>query len=132
MSNIKPLEFHRRDGTLRADRHSERQEPQPEGKPAKPKWLRGRASKLWDEYVGVAYWLTAADSHNFAAWCGLAAELERGITKMVASRISQYRMLGDVLGLAGPGSRARINVGNALGKGKDKKAGKEPADKNYA
>lgn len=134
----KPTHLHAVDGTYRSDRHGDREnEPQPEGKPVKPKFLKGRASEIWDEYAAVCYWLTAADSHSFATWCSLAAELERGVKKMVASRISQMRALGSELGTSGPGTRSRINVGNALkngSKGKEKSNGADskPADKNYA
>jgi hypothetical protein len=115
----KPTHLHLIEGTLNATRHKDRKdEPVLTGKPSKPKFLRGRASKLWDEYVAIGYWLTEADSHAFAIWCSLTAEAERGTAKMTASRLSQLRSYGGELGFSGPGNRSRINVGNALGKGK--------------
>src|SRR4051812_29320290 len=113
----KPTSLHLVDGTLNTTRHKDRKdEPVLTGKPAKPKFLRGRASKLWDDYAAIGYWLTEADSHALAIWCGLTAEAERGIAKMTASRLSQLRSYGGELGFSGPGARSRINVGNALGK----------------
>ncbi len=76
--------------------------------------------------MAIGYWLTAADSHALAIWCALSAEAERGVDKMLASRLTQWRTLGSELGFNGPSSRVRINVGNALGKDKNnEKAGSE-------
>ena len=88
--------------------------PQPTGRPIKPAFVRGRAAKIWAEYVERAFWLTEAESHILAAWCSLTAELEKDIDRMTASRISQWRTLAAELGLT-PSSRVR------LGQGGDKK-----------
>jgi hypothetical protein len=106
--------MHLVEGTFNATRHKDRvDEPKPTGKVVKPKFLRGRASALWDEYSAIGYWLTAADSHALAIWCGLGAEAEKSIAKMPASRISTWKGLGAELGFL-PGSRTRINVGAGL------------------
>src|SRR5215475_6589487 len=95
----KPTALHLVEGTLNATRHKDREnEPEVTGKPVKPRFLKGKASKLWDTYVEIGYWLTSADSHALATWCGLAAELEHDLKNMTASRISQWRALGSALG----------------------------------
>jgi phage terminase small subunit len=89
-----------------------RHEPMPASGCEKPKFLKGRAARIWDEYApelertGV---LTAVDGHLFAAWCTLAAELEVQAGKMSAPRIAQMRMLAAAFGLE-PSSRARLVV----------------------
>ena len=96
--------------TLRSGRHAGRQdEVQPEGELVKPAFLRGRAGRIWKEYGSRCFWLTAADSHIFAAWCAISAELERGVGKVPAARIAQWRGLGGDLGI-GPSARARIGT----------------------
>jgi hypothetical protein len=50
------------------ERTSPKGEPDPGGKPIKPKWLKGRGATLWNEVVGFAFWLTQADSYKLAAW----------------------------------------------------------------
>lgn len=127
----KPTALHLVEATTNVTRHKDRKgEPVLTGKPKRPKFLRGRASKLWDEYVVIAYWLTEADSHALAIWCGLTAEAERGISKMTASRLSQLRSYGGELGFAGPGARSRINVGSALGSTGKGTESKKPNDPN--
>ena len=87
-------------------------EPKPASGCEKPKFLKGRAARIWDEYapelerIGI---LTAVDGHLFAAWCILAAELEIQAGKMNVSRIAQMRMLAASFGLE-PSSRARLVV----------------------
>jgi phage terminase small subunit len=123
----KPTHMHLVDGTLNATRHANRKdEPKPEGKPVKPKFLKKgtKAAKLWDEYVKIGYWLTEADSHALALYCGLGAEMERDLKNMTSSRISQFRSIGSSLGFDAA-ARSRINVGTALGKGKDKSEDKK-------
>jgi hypothetical protein len=84
-------------------------EPQPAGRPIKPQFLKGRPARLWIEYVDRAFWLTAAESHIFAAWCCLAVEFERDPDRMPAARIGQWRALTAELGLT-PSSRSRLSV----------------------
>ncbi len=122
----KPTFLHAVEGTTNVTRHKHRaNEPKPDGVPVKPKFVKGKASKIWDEYVAIGYWLTSADSLVLAAWCGLAAEMEANLKDMTASRISQWRALGSELGF-GPSSRTKINASHA-----DKKTD-NPADKFYA
>jgi phage terminase small subunit len=89
-----------------------RHEPKPASGCEKPKFLKGRAARIWDEYapelerIGL---LTTVDGHVFAAWCTLAAELESQAGKMSAPRIAQMRMLAAAFGLE-PSSRARLVV----------------------
>jgi phage terminase small subunit len=103
-------------------------EPQPVSSCPKPKFLKGRAAKIWDEYapelerIGV---LTAVDGHMFATWCVLAEEVERDAKGMTASRIAQMRALASSFGLDAS-SRSRLSV-KGDGKAKD-----DPADRYFA
>jgi phage terminase small subunit len=98
-------------------------EPEPTTGCPKPKFLKGRAAKIWDEYapelerIGV---LTAVDGHMFATWCVLAEEVERDAKGMTASRIAQMRALASSFGLDAS-SRSRLSVKGA-DKSKDDKA----------
>ncbi len=105
------------DGTFRPDRHQAQaeSEPMPEGELEKPKYLKGRASKIWDREAPVLSWLTRADSAMFGVWCSLQAEFEERPEDMVASRIGQLKSIGAELGLTSSG-RARMGVS---GKKKD-------------
>lgn len=125
-NNRKPTALHVIDGSFRPGRHAARtSEPQPTGSPVKPKYLKGKASRIWDEHVQIGHWLTAADSLALAAWCSLGAEMERKFADMPASRISQWRTLGAELGFL-CASRSRINVNSAS------KAKEDPAEKYFA
>jgi hypothetical protein len=93
-------------------------EPVPEGAAEKPKSLKGKAAKLWDEFIAPAFWLTRADSPKALMWCHLHAEFEKSPGNMVASRISQLRALGSELGFD-PASRARLGTPGDNGKKKD-------------
>lgn len=105
------------------------QEPEPQGEVIRPKFLRGRAARLWDEYapelirIGT---LTSVDAHMFATWCALAAELEKSPANMNASRIGQMRALASSFGMDAS-SRARI--GTAAGGSKGAPAPRDPDDK---
>jgi phage terminase small subunit len=85
-------------------------EPDPGGRPVKPKWLTGkRASALWDEVMGFAFWLTQADTYKLAAWCDRQAEFEvkKNRRAWTAADRREHRSLGSELGLD-PASRARL------------------------
>jgi phage terminase small subunit len=88
-------------------------EPKPALGPIKPASLRGRASRLWDDYapqlerLGI---LTVLDGAMFALWCELAAEAERKGPKMVAAKIAQLRALASSFGLD-PSTRSRMSAG---------------------
>ena len=107
----KPTKLHVVDGTFRPGRHAEQaaNEPQPEGKLEKPKWLKGKASKIWDEWAPKLDWLTTVDSPVLALWCGLEVEVQTDLEDMTASRISQWRTLASELGMT-PAGRARIGA----------------------
>lgn len=115
----KPTALHVIEGTLHATRHRARAAaPEATGQPEKPKFLKGRASRLWDETapllvaMGVAKQL---DAHVLAAWCCLMAEFEKDPKAMTASRISQMRALAGTLGMT-PSDRARMGASNGAGK----------------
>jgi phage terminase small subunit len=87
-------------------------EPQPEGEVLCPRFLKGRAKRLWSRYapplIACAV-LKATDAHTLAAWCCLTAQFETDAECMTSSRIAQMRALAASLGLD-PSSRSRLNV----------------------
>ncbi len=119
-SKGRPVDLHVVDGTYRKDRHGAAENaPQPTGTPIRPKFVKGRAAKIWDEYVERAFWLTEAESHILAAWCLMTVELEKDIDRMTAARIGQWRTLAAELGLT-PSARARLGQGSDGKKSKKK------------
>lgn len=67
---------------------------------------------VWAEYVQAAVTNGArqCDTEAFAEWCTMAANLRTARngsppTTAPASYVAQFRMLGELFGLAGPGSR---------------------------
>lgn len=77
---------------------------------------------VWAEYVGaaVANGARQCDAESFAEWCSMSALLRKARnatekdgegnvvsspTPAPASYVAQFRMLGELFGLAGPGSR---------------------------
>ncbi|MEQ9642515.1 MAG: hypothetical protein RIM84_20980 [Alphaproteobacteria bacterium] len=106
----KATALHLVEGTLNVTRHRARtSEPTAAGAPIRPTWLGTRAAKFWDEQAAIAWWLTGADSLKLAAWCALSAELSRGVGRMTAARLGQWRALGSELGFD-PAGRARLGV----------------------
>jgi phage terminase small subunit len=87
-------------------------EPRPSAGAVKPRFLRGRAAVIWDEYVpelerlGL---LRSVDAPMFATWCQLVAEFQRSPRGMTASRISQMRGLAAAFGME-PSARSRLSV----------------------
>lgn len=73
--------------------------------------------RLWDRFINPAWWLTDFDVPKAQTWVCLKAEFLRSPKKMIASRVSQVRILENELGMD-PGERARLGV--ADGKEKDK------------
>lgn len=121
----KPTDLHVIAGTLDMSRHANREnEPRPAGKPEKPKWLRGKGSRIWDELIGIGSWLTAAESLKLAAFCQMSVEVAGGIEDMTAARIAQWRALGSELGFD-PSARARLGVKSTATKTAD------PAEKFF-
>lgn len=103
----KPTHLHVVTATFRRDRHAEG-EPDPGGRPIRPRWLRKRrALALWDEVLTFAFWLTVADGYKLAAWCDRQAEFENSRSGWTASDRREHRSLGSELGLD-PSSRARL------------------------
>jgi hypothetical protein len=122
----KPKHLHVVDGTFNVTRHGPRDavgDPENDGPPVKPRYLKGRASKLWDEAVGVFWWLDVGDGYKLGLWCSLQSEFEDAPEKMVASRIGQLRALGSELGVD-RSSRERLGVKN----GGPKKKTENPDD----
>lgn len=104
----KPTHLHVIDGTLNTTRHAHRaDEPELIGALQKPKYLKGRAVKLWDEVAAACHWLGDADSYKLGMWCALQAEFEKSPKDMTSARIAQLRALGSELGLD-PSSRSRL------------------------
>src|SRR5436190_2747711 len=66
-------------------------EPDPGGKPIKPKWLKGRGATLWSEVMGFAFWLTQADSYKLAAWCDRQADFENNREHWTAADRREHR-----------------------------------------
>ena len=105
----KATPLHLVENTLNSTRHKNRAiEPKPKGTPVKPAALTGAASDIWDEYVVIGYWLTAADSKTLAAWCWMTVELETTMAAMRADRMAQWRALSSMLGFD-PSARSRIH-----------------------
>jgi phage terminase small subunit len=98
-------------------------EPDPGGKPIKPKWLKSRAAVLWDEVLEFAFWLTVADSYKLAAWCDRQADFERKRKSWTAADRREHRSAGSELGLD-PSSRARMGT-------KPNGVKKDPADQYF-
>ncbi len=75
-----------------------------------PPQLPDNVAEVWADYVEVARSNGAkqCDADSFAEWCTMAARLRTarmGDLAAPASYIAQFRMLGELFGLAGPGSR---------------------------
>lgn len=92
-----------------------------------PPELPLEVADVWAEYVGaaVANGARQCDAEAFAEWCSMAALLRKARnttgkdddgnqistpTPAPASYVAQFRMLGELFGLAGPGSRV-VNKG---------------------
>ena len=102
-------------------------EPQPRGPlSTRPRYLKGRAAKLYDDILVVAWWLRDADTYKAGMWCVLQAEFEKSAKQMNAGRIAQLRTLASELGLD-PASRARLGV---VGGKRGKEAQEKPKEKD--
>jgi phage terminase small subunit len=87
-------------------------EPKPKLGCEKPKFLKGRAARVWDEYAPTLErlgLLTSVDGPMLAAWCLLVAKMERDFESMTATQIAQMRGLAASFGLE-PSARARLSV----------------------
>ena len=74
-----------------------------------PKKLTKAQDRLWKRFVDTAWWLTDFDVPKAHMWVCLQAELLQSPKNMVASRMTQLRVLGSELGLD-PSSRERLGV----------------------
>jgi hypothetical protein len=87
-------------------------EPVAEGDAIKPKYLKGLASRLWDQFapkltkMGT---LKAVDAPGLATWCCLEAEFQKDPAGMKASRITQKRAYEERFGMSA-GARAKIST----------------------
>jgi hypothetical protein len=85
----------------------------PAGTPVKPRFLKGKAAKIWDEYAALCAGmgtLARGDEPEFSTWCCLQAEFESDPDRFTASRIAQKRALAERFCIAGAGSRAKVSV----------------------
>lgn len=76
----------------------------------RPPKLPDDVAEVWADYVNeaVAHGARQCDAESFAEWCSMAAALRkcRAIEEPApASYVAQFRMLGELFGLAGPKSR---------------------------
>jgi hypothetical protein len=83
--------------------------PEVKGRLVKPKFLTGRPAEIWKQYAPLAHWLTKAETHSFAVWCSLVAEIEAGVGQIPASRLQVFRALSADLGMD-LASRARMGI----------------------
>lgn len=98
-------------GTIRPDRERENVPVPEDGEVVKPKVLKGRASKIWDQFaprliaMGTLTW---ADSYIMAEWCQLTAQWEKELDEMQAALRTRRASLGTELGM---GAVARVKAG---------------------
>jgi hypothetical protein len=98
----------------------------PDSQLEKPKILKGRASKVWDQYAPICFGmgtLCHGDEGEFATWCVLQAQFEDEPDRFceVAALVAQKRTAAEKFGIAGAGSRAKL--------GSNEKSKSDPADK---
>lgn len=97
-------------GVTRGDRMNPGEITAPGGA-KRPRFLSGRARKLWEEYapkLTKAGTLNELNGHALAMWCSLTAEFEKDPKAMPASRYAQIRALGAPFGLTG-GSAQKLD-----------------------
>lgn len=104
-----------------------------DGAPVKPRWLTGRGAEIWKELLGIAYWLTRADSYVMAAWCDREAHHEnpRNRAKWKAADRREHTSMASELGLTSSG-RTRLAVKDpaAAMRGIADPIGKDPSGGN--
>ena len=103
----KPTALHALEGTLRKDRHAERNDIElPPGIPEKPDFLGAVAGKEWDfmvEKLSTYNLISDIDGAVLAAYCELYAEFSTTRTAphtFPASKFAQLRMFCNELGLS--------------------------------
>ena len=93
-------------------RSQRREEPIAPGAPLKPRFLKGRAAKIWDELLPEILRMKVAgaiDSRALATLCCLEAEHEENPKNMSVGRIAEMRKHRALFGMD-PSSRARLSV----------------------
>ena len=73
----------------------------------RPRFVKGRAARIWAEVLPKLPWLHKIDRYCLAMWCVLQAEFEGDPAAMMPARISLLRLLASDLGLTAAG-RARL------------------------
>lgn len=107
-------------------RDQRKHEPKITGEVLKPKYLKGKASRIWDEValqLIAAGILTAIGARSFATWCCLEAEWEKSPERMNASRIAQKTKIAQAFGMDAA-SQAKLSVN-------DGESSSDPADKYF-
>src|SRR4051812_39595711 len=83
-------------------------EPKPEGDAVRPKFVKGRAKKLWDQYAPdliANQVLTTWDSHSFGRLCCEWADYEANPASFNSARKSEMRKHESQFGLGDPAGR---------------------------
>lgn len=83
-----------------------------------PPKLPDAVAEVWADYVALAvtHGARQCDAESFAEWCTMAANLRKAReadASAPASYVAQFRMLGELFGLAGPKSRVVQRAGGA-------------------
>jgi hypothetical protein len=101
-------------------------EPIADGEPIKPKYIKGAACRIWDEYAPKLVkmgTLKAVDSPGFATWCCLEAGFQKEPSRMTASLITQKRAYEERFGMSAA-ARAKMSINHVHSK-------KDPAEKYF-
>lgn len=100
-------------GAFEHDPNRKRQgEPSADGAAAKPKYLKGMAAKIWDEFapkLAKMGTIKNVDGPGLATWCCLEAEFQKDPSRMTASRITQKRAYEERFGMSA-GARAKMSI----------------------
>lgn len=75
-----------------------------------PPELPDAVAEVWADYVNeaVSHGARQCDAESFALWCSMASDLRKAMkagAPAPAAFVAQFRMLGELFGLAGPKSR---------------------------
>lgn len=87
-------------------------EPQAEGRPQKPKFLKGATSRVWDRLLAEVEKLEvakSADSVEFSILCCLVADFEENPSRIPVGKLELMRKLLTTFGLD-PATRARLKT----------------------
>jgi phage terminase small subunit len=95
-------------------RRANENEPEPAGDGVRPKFVKGRAKKLWDQYAPdliANRILTSWDAHSFGRLCCEWADYEANPTAFNSARKSEMRKHESQFGLGDPAGRTRLSNG---------------------